>query len=138
MASSAVRRSAWQDIPFNEFIQYSEDIEWSWRVRQQGWSIRYVPSSVVMHSHNYSLRQFYRRQFGEGRAEASIFDWSGWQRSWIRYSGLPFLRQIANDWMYCLRQHQLFAAFASPMVRLTQMLGRRSGFRQGWKERISQ
>ncbi len=55
MASSAIRRSVWEEMPFDEDVQYSEDIDWTWRARQKGHEIRYVADSVVMHSHNYTL-----------------------------------------------------------------------------------
>lgn len=131
MASSAIRRSVWEKMKFNEQIQYSEDIEWTWRVCQQGYSIRYVPDSIVMHSHNYTLRQYYKRHYGEGRAETEIFDWSSWQRSLLRYSVLPYVRQVLSDWKYCLRQSDFRAALYSPVLRMAQLLGRRAGFRDG-------
>lgn len=137
MASSAIRRSVWEGAKFDEQLQYSEDIDWTWRVRQGGYSIRYVPGSVVVHSHNYSLRQYYKRQFGEGRAEAVIFDWSPWQRSLLRYSLLPYARCVAGDWKYCLGRMAFQAALYSPVLRLAQLLGRRTGFQAGLKEKAA-
>jgi rhamnosyltransferase len=67
MASSAISRQVWEQYPFRDDIQYSEDIDWTWRVRQKGFSIRYAADSVVEHSHNYTPLQFYRRQLGEGQ-----------------------------------------------------------------------
>ena len=134
MASSAIRRSVWEKMKFDEDIRYSEDIDWTWRARQQGYEIRYMADSIVMHSHNYSLRQFYRRHYGEGRAEAVIFDWSRWEQSFIRYSLLPWIRQIIGDEKYCLSHFFPGACFYSPVLRLAQLLGRRAGFRDGLKE----
>jgi rhamnosyltransferase len=134
MAVSAIRRSVWEHMPFREDIQYSEDIDWTWRARRQGYEIRYVPEAIVMHSHNYTLRQFYKRQFGEGRAEARIFEWSPWERSLVRYSLLPYLRQVAGDWKYCLTRRRLGEAFYAPVLRMAQLAGRRQGFTSGWRE----
>jgi len=131
MASSAIRRSVWEEMKFDEDIQYSEDIDWTWRARQKGYEIRYVADSIVMHSHNYNLRQFYRRHYGEGRAEAVIFDWSKWEQSLFRYSLLPYIRQIINDEKFCLSHFSLGACFYSPVLRLAQLLGRRAGFKDG-------
>jgi len=135
MASSAIRRSVWEAMPFDEEITYSEDIEWTWRARGEGYRVRYAPDSIVMHSHNYTLRQFYRRHFGEGLAEASIFDWQTWEKSLLRYSLLPMARQILSDWKYCLARFEPAAAAFSPFLRGAQMLGRRAGFARGMKER---
>jgi rhamnosyltransferase len=122
-------------MKFDEHIQYSEDIEWTWRARQRGYWIRYVPESVVMHSHNYSLRSYYKRHYGEGKAEAVIFDWSPWQMSFLRYSMFPYARQVVSDWRYCLRRFALGAAACSPVLRMAQLLGRRAGFAAGLKEK---
>lgn len=135
MASSAIRRSVWEKMRFNEQIQYSEDIDWTWRVRQQGYSIAYVPESIVYHSHNYTLRQFYRRHVGEGKAEAAIFDWSPWEGSFLRYSLLPYSRQVLSDWRYCTRRLLFGTMLYSPILRLSQLLGRRAGLKQGLKEK---
>lgn len=131
MASSAIRRSVWESMPFDEDLQYSEDIDWTWRARGQGYQIRYVPDSVVFHSHNYSVAQFYRRHFGEGKAEAIFFDWSSWERTWLRYSLLPLGRQIASDWKYALGHGSVRLLLEAPVFRVSQMLGRRAGFRSG-------
>jgi len=131
MASSAIRRSVWQEMPFSETLGYSEDIDWSWRVKEAGHVIEYAPLSIVAHSHNYSLRAFYKRQYGEGKAEAAIFEWDGWQRSVLRYSLLPYGRQVGRDIGYCLTHGHLGSVFYSPALRLAQMLGRRAGFRAG-------
>ena len=135
MASSAIRRSVWEKRPFNEAIQYSEDIEWTWWARQQGYAIRYAPQSIVAHSHNYTLKQFYRRHYGEGKADAAIFDWSWWDRSLLRYSLLPYGRQLVSDLKYCIGRGLYRAALDAPVLRMAQLLGRRKGLRVGLMER---
>jgi len=134
MASSAVSRKVWEKYPFREDIQYSEDIDWTWRVRQEGFSIRYAADSTVEHSHNYTPAQFYRRQFGEGRAEAAIFSWTDWERTWLRYSLLPFIRQILSDYRFAASEFHPKLFFQSPVYRLMQMIGRRKGFNEGCRE----
>jgi len=130
MASSAIRRSVWEEMPFSEDIQYSEDVDWTWRARQKGYEIQYVADSIVAHSHNYTLKQFYKRHYGEGKAEAEIFEWQPWERSFIRYSLLPFVRQVVCDWKYCITKFDLISMFHSPLLRGSQMLGRRKGFKE--------
>ncbi|HUC37226.1 MAG TPA: glycosyltransferase family 2 protein, partial [Acidimicrobiales bacterium] len=49
-AALAVRRSAWQEVGgFDPALRFGEDIDFSWRVCNHGWSIRYEPSSVLGH-----------------------------------------------------------------------------------------
>ena len=134
MASSAIRRSVWEEMPFNEDIQYSEDIEWTWRARQNGYKINYVPDSVVAHSHNYTLKQFYWRHYGEGKAEAAFFEWKNWERSIIRYSLMPYVRQVISDVKFCFLTFDPISFFYSFLLRGSQMLGRRKGFKEQIKK----
>lgn len=135
MATSAIRRSVWEAMPFREDIQYSEDVDWTWRARQQGHTIRYVAESVAMHSHNYTLAQFRKRQYGEGRAEAAIFEWQPWERTFLRYSLMPFARQVLADVKYAVAQGRWDAVLHSPQLRWAQMRGRREGFLEGLRGR---
>lgn len=73
MPLAAMRRSAWRERPFYRRAWGSEDSEWGHWARRRGWTVRYVPEAVTMHSHNYNLRQLYGRQFIEGEADAFIF-----------------------------------------------------------------
>ncbi|MGD9406380.1 MAG: glycosyltransferase [Anaerolineae bacterium] len=54
--SSAIRRSVWEEHPFNP-VQFAEDAEWADRVLRAGYTLVYEPSSRVLHSHDYSLWQ---------------------------------------------------------------------------------
>jgi rhamnosyltransferase len=69
---AAMRRSAWNEHPFYSEAWGSEDTEWGFWARRQGRRIAYVASALVMHSHNYTLRQLYGRRFIEGEADAFI------------------------------------------------------------------
>ena len=133
MASSAVRRSCWEQMPFSTELQYSEDIDWTWRAVQRGWDVRYAAESRVYHSHNYTLSQFARRHRGEGKAEAVIFPWSPWERSFLRYSLLPYVRQVLSDERYCLKQGDILQACYAPVLRFAQLAGRRRGFNEGMR-----
>ena len=131
MASSAIRRDVWEQMPFNDHLIYSEDIEWTWRARQRGYSIRYMPESRVWHSHNYTLWQSYRRYRGEGLAESEIFPWTEWEESFIRYTLLPLMRRMGSDWKFCLRHFHLLSVLHSPLLRTMQAWGRHRGFQEG-------
>src|SRR5690242_17919757 len=75
MASSGIRRDIWSRRGFDGRMQYSEDDEYTRWCRAQGWRVVYVPESVVMHSHNYTPLQAWKRSFGEARALAAV--WPG-------------------------------------------------------------
>jgi len=72
MAASAIRRSAWEALPFDPTLRFSEDVDWKNRIRALGGGIEYVPSSRFEHSHNYDARGQFTRRRGEGKADAQI------------------------------------------------------------------
>ncbi len=136
MASSAIQRDVWKQMPFSEELQYSEDIDWTWRARQRGYQIRYMKDSIVAHSHNYTLKQLFKRQFGEGCAEAQIFDMPASRRNFVRYTLLPYGMQVLRDWKTFARMGAWKHFIAAPVHRGVQHWGRRKGFNEGWREKI--
>jgi rhamnosyltransferase len=131
MAISAVRRSDWEARPFREDIQYSEDIEFTWAQVQRGQKVAYAADARVLHSHNYSIAQYAKRQAGEGKAEAAFFEWSRWQTTFWRYTLLPTLRQIAKDWIYCAKRKQWAWLLWAPAYRIRGAIARRRAFLAG-------
>ena len=53
--SSMLRREVWRQHPFPE-TPIAEDVAWGKRVLLAGWELAYAPESVVIHSHDRSLR----------------------------------------------------------------------------------
>lgn len=72
MAASAIRRDAWDALPFDERLRYSEDVDWTMRLRALGMTVAYCPDARFEHSHDYDLSAMRRRMKGEGAADASI------------------------------------------------------------------
>lgn len=73
MAASAIRRDAWEKLPFDESLRYSEDVDWVYRAQALGWTIEYAPDAVYEHSHAYDLRAHFKRRLGEGVADTMIY-----------------------------------------------------------------
>jgi rhamnosyltransferase len=108
---AAMRREAWQIQPFYTDAWGSEDTEWGVRARERGFEIAYVPESLVMHSHNYTLRQLYGRRFIEGEADAFIYRNHDSRRARV----VAAVRSMVNDVAFSLsRGHPLQAALAIP------------------------
>ncbi|NRB22159.1 glycosyltransferase [Shewanella sp.] len=70
---AAMRRQYWLQHPFYEDAWGSEDTEWGHWAQTCGYKIAYVPQALLMHSHNYTLKQLYGRRFVEGEADAFIY-----------------------------------------------------------------
>ena len=130
MANSAVRRELALSMPFETRIQYSEDIEWSYRLRRAGHRINYVPGAVATHSHNYTLAQSFRRHRGEGKADAWIFRSGEMRESFLGYCVLPFGMEVLRDFGWALRRGSAEAALHCIPLRAAQKWGRWNGFRE--------
>jgi len=63
---SAIRRDVWENIPFDETIIMSEDQLWARQVLLAGERVLYEPRAVVFHSHNYQLKEVFKRNFDSG------------------------------------------------------------------------
>jgi rhamnosyltransferase len=64
--SSAIRRSVWERFPFRQDVVMSEDQYWAYDVLRGGYEVVYHPAAQVYHSHNYSLRTLFRRNWDSG------------------------------------------------------------------------
>ena len=126
MVSSVTHREVLEKHPIREDLQYAEDDEWTRRLAQHGFAILYAPDSVVMHSHNYSLRQAYKRAFGDAKAMAAAGTLEG--RAGVLAG---WCADAWRDAKWCQRHHRLGGLPQALGVRLAQRLGRRDGARHG-------
>jgi rhamnosyltransferase len=133
LASSGIRRDIWQSRGFDERLQYSEDDDYTRWARARGWRVAYVPESAVMHSHNYTPAQAWRRAFGEGRALAAV--WPGTRRDFNRPRALlGVLNDVRRDFAYCAHHGRLGEWPHAVRIRWQQRRGKLAGFRQGWRD----
>ena len=133
MASSGIRKDIWSRRCFDERMQYSEDDEFTRWCRAQGYNVVYVPESVVMHSHNYTLRQAYKRSFGEARALAAVWPGRPGDFNVMRTVWLGWANDARRDLSYCMRHGRLGEWPYALRIRWQQRRAKLAGFREGWK-----
>ena len=133
MVSSGLRRDAWARRGFRETMQYSEDDEYTRWCRTEGYRICYAADSVVMHSHNYTPRQAYKRSFGEAWALADAWHGAAKDFNVPRTVLLGWLRDVGRDLRYCARTRRLAQWPRALGIRWQQRLGRLHGFHAGWQ-----
>jgi len=95
--SSVVRRDIRQRFPFREDIVMSEDQYWAYDVLHAGYDVMYQPAAQVYHSHNYSLRTLFRRNWQSG---ASLRGLIGDRPTAIGCRGLTY---VASQTTYLVR-----------------------------------
>ena len=132
MASSGIRKDIWSRRGFDERMQYSEDDEWTRWARAQGYQIVYAPESVVVHSHNYTPAQAWKRSFGEARALAAVWPGKRSDFNWPRTVLLGWLNDARRDLMFCARRRRLREWPHALRIRWRQRCGKLTGFRDGW------
>jgi len=133
MVSSGLRKDIWAKRGFLEKMQYSEDDEYTRWCRSQGYQVAYCPESVVMHSHNYSPSQAYRRSYGEARALAAVWTGRPEDVNWPRTFLMGWLNDVRRDLAFCFQQARLEEFPHSVRIRWQQRRARLAGFRDGWR-----
>jgi glycosyltransferase involved in cell wall biosynthesis len=71
-ANCAIRRYAWEALPYDEALTGLEDVDWAKRALAEGGALAYVAEAEVVHVHDESAAQIYRRYWREALALKSI------------------------------------------------------------------
>jgi rhamnosyltransferase len=134
LANSGIRKDVWRKRGFNDRLQYSEDDEYTRWCVAHGYHIAYVPNSIVIHSHNYSPQQTWKRCFGEGQALAAVWPRFSMDWNWPTSVLFGWANDVRRDWSYCWRHRRLREWPDAARIRWTQRQARFAGFRAGWLE----
>ena len=134
LASSATWKRLLMEVPFDEKIQFSEDVEWTWRNSRRAENpvrIVYCPDAHVEHSHNYTLRELAKRFRGEGCADAQIFG----DRPSLAREVAGAARETLRDWRYLASRPKDWREIPSaPVRRLVQRVSHWLGICDAVKE----
>lgn len=57
---------------FNDAMHVGEDVDLTWRLRDGGWTIAYLPLGRVFHEHRSTVRSFMSRRFDYGTSEGML------------------------------------------------------------------
>jgi len=57
---------------FRAELQVGEDVDLTWRLRDAGWTIQYLPHGTVYHAHRSRLWPFMKRRFDYGTSEGLL------------------------------------------------------------------
>jgi rhamnosyltransferase len=79
--NSAIRRSAWEKIPFPE-VEMGEDQFWAKKILLAGYKKAYAPEAKVYHSHNFGIWNQFKRWFDEYRQHKKNINYVGVSSFW--------------------------------------------------------
>lgn len=86
-ANACVSRVAWRRVPFRP-VGYAEDRMLAIDMMRAGFAKAFLPEAAVVHSHDYSLIDEFRRGFDEWRALREVYGWREPARPAERISSL--------------------------------------------------
>ena len=127
-ANAAIRRSLWEEHPYDEELTGLEDVAWAAWAQSQGHRIAYSAHAEIIHAHKETPRRVYERYRREGMAFKRIFPAA-------HFSAYDFVRltasNIARDAQEAGRQSR-FWQHASSIVwfRTMQFWGTYQGYRR--------
>ncbi len=95
----AFRRSWWDRVKFPE-SGYAEDLAWAKECRELGATFKLVLDSEVEHSHNYTLKELYRKKFRHGQTYHRIYHQQPRRGAQTR----ACVRELLRDVLYACRR----------------------------------
>jgi O-antigen biosynthesis protein len=70
--NACLRKSVWKKIPYPD-VNFAEDQLWAKAIIESGYKRAYANDATVFHSHDYSVKDTFRRSFDESRALKTLF-----------------------------------------------------------------
>jgi len=126
--SSCIRKSVWENYPFPE-TSFAEDLEWSKEALKSGHKIVYRPDSVVYHSHDFSVLDWYRKNRENSRKLICLFGFKrvdSFYKIWIF-----FLVRTFRDFAFLFKHRRELGVFPNiffiPFFSLSGILGEYKG-----------
>ncbi|HUG30654.1 MAG TPA: glycosyltransferase family 2 protein [Candidatus Limnocylindria bacterium] len=127
-ANAAIRRSAWEAMPYDEDLTGLEDLDWAAKALELGLRISYIAEAPVVHLHDERFAQTLNRYRREAIAHKRIFR----DQRMSRLEALRLLAaNVASDYMHAARDRKLLGNLLSiPRFRTAQFVGTYEGFAQ--------
>ncbi len=127
-ANAAIRRSAWQQHPYDETLTGLEDLAWADWVLHEGYAIVYVAEAEIIHVHHETPRGVYNRYRREAMAFKRIFP----NEHFGRWDLIRLVAgNITNDLWHAAQSRALAGNFFSIFwFRWMQFWGTYQGYRQ--------
>lgn len=127
-ANAAIRRSVWEQIPYDEYLTGLEDLDWAKRAIDVGHVLAYVAEAPVVHVHEESFSQVVNRYRREAIAHKQIYDE---QRIHLVDAARLATANVFSDWAAAYRAGVRPRVYLSVgKFRLAQFYGTYKGFSQ--------
>jgi glycosyltransferase involved in cell wall biosynthesis len=127
-ANAAIRKSLWEQNPYDETLTGLEDLAWAKWAQEQGYDIAYVAEAEIVHVHNETPDGVFNRYRREGMAFKQIYPEA-------HFSLYDFVRlttmNILSDLWHAARERVPWRNIPSIFwFRFMQFHGTRMGYRE--------
>jgi glycosyltransferase involved in cell wall biosynthesis len=127
-ANAAIRRSLWEQLPYNEELTGLEDLEWAKRAMAMRFRIAYAAEAEIIHIHDEGYHSIFNRYRREALALKGIMPE---ERFSLGDFTRLFLINSWNDLFHAWEEGKFSRAFASILAfRFMQFFGTYRGFSQ--------
>ncbi|MEM9773213.1 MAG: glycosyltransferase [Chloroflexota bacterium] len=127
-ANVAIRKSLWEELPYDERLTGLEDIAWAKEILARGHLIAYNAKAEIIHVHDETASRVFNRYRREAIAMKTIFpdaDFTFW--SFLKL----FVKNTIADYYYSVKEQSLFENFSDIFkFRLMQFWGTFKGYQQ--------
>ena len=125
-ANSVIRRSLWEQIPYDETLTGLEDLDWAKRVMALGHKIAYNADAEIIHVHEETPKRIYNRYRREAIALKQILPQE-------RFGLTDFIRLFVgntiSDYFHAFHDGVLLQNLVDiPMFRFMQFWGTHQGY----------
>ena len=126
-ANSAIRKSVWEKIKFNESLTGLEDVKWAKDALEKGYKLYYNSNAIVFHIHEERYSQIYNRYKREAIALKRIFPEMNFTfLDFIKF----FISNTFNDYINAKKERKFFRnIFEIPIFRFMQFWGTYEGYK---------
>jgi glycosyltransferase involved in cell wall biosynthesis len=127
-ANAAIRKSLWEQNPYDESLTGLEDLAWAKWVKEQGYNVAYVAEAEIIHIHNETPHGVFNRYRREAMAFKRIYPEAHFNLyDFFRLTAM----NILSDLWHAARERVLWKNIASIFwFRFMQFHGTRLGHRE--------
>lgn len=98
--NACLRRSVWEKYPYDD-VKFAEDQIWARKIIELRYKKLYCPSAPVYHSHNYNLKEYFKRYYDEYKGIYEIHKYIICKRLLFLFPAM--IKHIINDIRYVIK-----------------------------------
>ncbi|RCR68807.1 glycosyltransferase family 2 protein [Larkinella punicea] len=126
-ANTAIRRSLWEELPYDETLTGLEDLHWASEILQRGYRIAYDADATIVHVHEETPRKIFNRYYREAIAFKRLkpmAQFGFWDFAYLSVSNL------ISDYVTAAQERVFWQHITEiPVFRVLQFWGTYQGYR---------